>query len=126
MGATIGGFGAGLALILSASAVSAQTFEDPGNEHFARVLEARVGEVLDRSANLAAERALALLEAREAERLDEAGLAAERAPASPEARALERLGEASRSTGRPLEQKLSAAPARAVSGGSLVAHEPVR
>jgi len=119
MGSIIGRFCLGLALILSARAVSAQTLEDPGREHFARALEARVGDVLDRSVKLAAERALALLEAREAERLDEAGLAAERALASLEARELERLNEAARSTGGPVEQKLGAASARELPGGTL-------
>ena len=99
-----GRFCVGLALILSASAVSAQTFEDPGNEHLARTLEARVGEVLDRSASLAAERAFALLEAREAERLE----------------------EATHSIGGVVEQALGATPARELPDGALVAHQPSR
>jgi hypothetical protein len=120
MGTTIGRFCAGLALMLSASAVSAQTPEGAGEEHFARALEARVGEVLDRSVNLAAERALALLEAREAERLDEAELAVERALAALEARELERLEEAALSTAGVVE-RLGAAPARELPGGTLAA-----
>ena len=124
MGTIIGRLGAGLALMLTASAVSAQTLEDRSHERSARALEARVGEVLDRSASLAAERALALLEAREAERLDEADRAEERALISLEALKLERLEQAARSTGGAVEQTLGAAPARELPGDTLVAHEP--
>src|SRR5262245_49027006 len=96
MGTTIGRFCVGLALILTARAVSAQTLEDPGHEHFAAALEAQVGDVLDRSVDLAAEHALALLEARETERLDEAarsaaGLEAERALATVQERIEQQL-----------------------------------
>ena len=97
MGTTIGGLCAGLALILSASAVSAQTLEDPANGRFARALEARVGDVLNRSVDLAVGRALASLEARELERLNEAALPA----------------------GGVVERNLAAAPARELPGGTL-------
>jgi len=45
--------------------------DEPGDASCARALEARVGDVVDRSTELAAERAMAVLEARVAERLDE-------------------------------------------------------
>jgi len=72
MGTTIGRSCVGLAVVLAASAVSAQTLED-GHERFAAAFEARLADALDRSVNLAAERALALLEAREAARAGESG-----------------------------------------------------
>src|SRR5262249_8537117 len=56
---------------------------------FERDLQARVGAVLDRNVNAAAERALALLEAREAER----------------------MADAASSTARGVDQQLASAPA---------------
>jgi hypothetical protein len=55
-----------------------ETPEDRLDARFARALELRVGEVLDRRVDLATSRAVASLEDREAERLGQAGVEAPR------------------------------------------------
>jgi len=63
---------------------------EPGDADFERAFDARVGEVLDQSAESAAKRLMPLLETREAERLDEVTRSAVRRVKQELARAVER------------------------------------